>query len=248
MKNENEPVVILTRPQMGENIGAAARAMKNFGLNDLRLVAPRDAFPNKRAMDLASGAFDHMPAPKIFDTLSDALADCHYAFATTARVRDIEKPFSSVRLSCADAYTRASNAQRIAFVFGPERTGLENDEVALCHHLIHIPTDPKFSSLNLAQAVLLVLHEWFSAAHNEKGTAVFDDDHAAASLGEVTFMLQRLEDELSRSGFFKTPKLAPVVKRNIRAMMMRGDFTSQEVQTFQGIITSLIGRRKERME
>jgi len=148
---------ILVHPQMGENIGAAARAMMNFGLRDLRLVAPRDGWPNERAIDMAAGAFDHMPAPQVFETLSEAISDLHKTYATTARARDMVKPVFTPDAASEDGLeVLAQDGAKIGFVFGAERTGLENEDLSRCSAIINVPTNPDFSSLNLGQCVLLM--------------------------------------------------------------------------------------------
>lgn len=240
-KIENLPAVILVRPQMGENIGAAARAMGNFGLTDLRLVAPRDGWPNERAVDMASGAFEHMPAPRLYDDLGSALTDCHFAYATTARRRDMEKPSSDVRRACENAMMRIDQKQKVALVFGPERTGLENDDISLCDHLIHIPTNPDFSSLNLGQAVLLVLYEWSMQSNSE--FQIPEHAHIPATHEEFENMMARLETELTTNNFFKSPEMRPTMMNNIRTMLLRAGFTDQETNTFHGIISALRGNK-----
>lgn len=241
LKNKSLPVVVLVRPQMGENIGATARAMGNFGLTDLRLVTPRDGWPNERAIDMASGAFEYMAEPEIYDNLSAALADCHFAYATTARRRDMEKPSSNVRQACENALIRTTQKHKIAFVFGPERTGLENEDIALCDHLIHIPTSPDFSSLNLAQAVLLVLYEW--SMQSNIAFQMPEHVHIPATHEEFENMMVRLENELANNNFFKTPEMRPTMMNNIRTMLLRAGFTDQETNTFHGIISALRGNK-----
>jgi tRNA/rRNA methyltransferase len=253
-----DPAIILTRPQMGENIGAAARSMANFGLNDLRLVSPRDGWPNERAKDTASGAFEAGVRVRVFDQLDAALADCHFVYATTARRRDIAKPFSQAKTACTAGVTRAAMNQKIALVFGAERTGLENNEIALCHHLIHIDTMPAFSSLNLGQAVLLIAHHWYHAALSHVCAQKSDDlEHALdfrvyghesrkdalAPHAEFENLMNRLETALEALHFFKNPKMRPALMRNIRAMLMRSEFSTQEINTFQGIISALMGKK-----
>lgn len=264
MSTKTKPAIILVRPQMGENIGAAARALLNFGLTDLRLVAPRDGWPNPAADALSSGALEHI-TPTVYDTLAQALADCHYSYATTARSRDMEKPVNTPLSAAQETHQRQEDEQKIAFVFGPERTGLENDEVALCHALIHIPTNPDFASLNLAQSVLLIAYQLFSssplvitnASHEAKESQTIKRGDSSsytprndrvilptpAPHAELDNMLGRLEDELEQRRFFRTPDLQANIMRNIRNLFMRTNMTEQELRTFHGIISALIGNK-----
>lgn len=226
---------------MGENIGAAARAMLNFGLTDLRIVAPRDGWPNQAATDNGAGAFDVIDA-RVFDTLQEALADCHYAYATTARLRDMVKPVMRPAPAMDDAKARAAEGQNIALVFGPERTGLENDDVALCHALINVPTNPDFSSLNLAQCVLLIAYAWHSAGDAQKSSL---GENLPATQEKQEEFFKRLEEELESSGFFRDEGLKPTMVRNIRNMLSRGEMTDQELRTFHGMISALIGKKSQ---
>ena len=173
-----QPVIILTRPQMGENIGAAARAMLNFGLTDLRLVAPRDGWPNPRAVAMASGAAGQvLDRARVFPTLAEAMADIDYAYATTARGRELTKPVLTPATAMADGRARTGQGARIAVIFGPERAGLENDDVARANAIITVPVNPDFPSLNLAQAVLLTGYEWARETLPPARTAVAHSAH-----------------------------------------------------------------------
>ncbi len=242
MSNDN-PVIILINPQMGENIGAAARAMLNFGLIDLRIVAPRDGWPNERAIDMAAGALDQMPEPQIFESLKDAITDLNYTYATTARRRDMVKPIFTPRSANKDAAERNAQTQAIGFVFGPERTGLSNDDLSLCSAAITIPTNPEFSSLNLAQSVLLIAHEWYSA-HDRTPDKVMDSgDSRPVEQEKLEEMLTRLESELEAARFFRDEGLKPTMLRNIRNIFTRAELTDQETRTFHGIISALIGKK-----
>ena len=232
----DKPLIILVNPQMGENIGAAARAMLNCGLCDLRIVNPRDGWPSERAQAMSSGALDKMPPVQVFDTLAEAIADCHHVYATTARSRDMNKPVFTAREAAADCRARTNQGQKTAFLFGAERAGLDNDDVALAHSIITIPLNPDFSSLNLAQGVLLCAYEWAQAGEFETPA----NDQMPAPHEELNFLFQRLEKELAAHGFFKTQEARPNVMRNIQNMLSRAELTAQEVQTFHGIMTSLI--------
>ncbi len=238
-----KPCIILVHPQMGENIGAAARAMLNFGLDDLRLVAPRDGWPNPRAVDMASGAFEKMPAVRVFESLQDAAADLHMLYATTARVRDMVKPVFTPMAAAHDAKARKDAGQNVGFVFGPERTGLENEDVMRCQAVITIPTNPEFSSLNLGQSVLLVANAAAQASDDTPPAQMSYGDSEAVSHGKLEDFLVRLEDELDSGGFFKAANLKPTMVKNIRAMFTRADLSDQEVKTLHGVVSSLIKAR-----
>lgn len=234
------PVIVLVEPQMGENIGAAARAMLNCGMSHLRLVKPRDGWPSERAQAMSSGALDKMPPVEVFETLADAVADCHHVYATTARPRDMVKPVMTAREAASDARTREDGGQKIAFAFGPERAGLSNDDVALAHTIITIPVNPEFWSLNLAQCVLLCAYEWFQADGKADGKTNTQAGDLPATMQNLTMLYDRLESELETHGFFRTQELRPNVMRNLQNMFSRADMTEQEVNTFHGIITALI--------
>ncbi len=243
---KTRPAIILSRSQMGENIGAAARAMLNFGLSDLRVVAPRDGWPNQRAIDMAAGAFDHIPDPAIFDTLQDAIADLQCVYATTARPRDMIKPVLTPAAAAQDAQKRHIDGQKTGFVFGAERTGLTNDETALCTAIIQIPTNPDFSSLNLAQAVLLVAHRIFEAQDDTADYVLNHGDSQPASHGVYENFFARLEEELEDGRFFTAKDLKPTMLRNIRNMFTRADLSEQEINTLHGIISALNGKKNSR--
>lgn len=235
------PVIVLANPQMGENIGAAARAMLNCGVDTLRLVNPRDGWPNERAAAMSSGALEKMPPVTVHNSLADALADCHFVYATTARTRDMNKPVMTAREAAVDSRLRAKGGQKTAFVFGAERAGLSNDEVALAHTIVTIPVNPDFWSLNLAQCVLLCTYEWFQA----EAPANAQPDEAPATMQNLTALYDRLETELQNHGFFRTQELRPNVMRNLQTMLARTQMSDQEVNTFHGIITALTRKGTE---
>ncbi|MDB2682988.1 RNA methyltransferase [Alphaproteobacteria bacterium] len=226
------PKIILVEPQIGENIGAAARAMLNFGLMDLRLVNPRDGWPNEVAVRNGSGAFDVI-VPEVFERFEDAIADLQMVYATTARPRDMVKDVCSPR----EVVEKMSGS--VGFVFGRERTGLENDQIALCHEIVEIPTNPDFSSLNLAQAVLVIGYEWMRICGEARAIV----SHEPASHGEVMNLITRLEDELEDKNFFREANLKPTMINNIRSALTRSSMTDQEVRTFHGIVSALIGNK-----
>ena len=231
--------IILCNPQMGENIGAAARAMQNFGLNDLRLVNPRDGWPNEGAIRMASGAFDSMPAPTIYDTLEDAIADLHYIFATTARSRDMVKPCFTPEEAANESYKKTN--QNIGILIGAERTGLLNEEIALAQAVITIPTNPHFSSLNLGQSVLLMAYEW--SKHSNQVTPAVEQEQTPATQKDITAFLKRLETDLEEGRFFREENLKPTMVKNIQNIFTRNNLTEQEVRTLQGILSALRGNK-----
>lgn len=232
------PAVILVRPQMGENIGAAARAMKNFGLDQMRLVAPRDGWPNERASAMASRADDVLEGAVLYDDSPAAVADLHGVYATTARAREMEKPCLTPRAAVADMRRRLGQGQKVGILFGGEKAGLDNDDATLAQTLIQIPANPAFSSLNLGQAVLLVAYEWYTAGP-VPGLETAGDS-LPVTLDELHFFENRLEDELTRHGFLKPPEKRPSMMRNLRNIFRRADLTGQEVRSLHGVISALI--------
>ncbi len=237
------PTAILVRPQMGENIGASARAMLNCGLDKLRLVNPRDGWPNTSAMSISAGALEQMPPVEVFDSTAAAIANCHYVYATTARPRDMVKPVFTAKSAVLDMQQRQNEGQKIGLLFGGERSGLENDDVALAHAVVTIPLNPAFSSLNLAQGVLLLAYEWFQL-HDETE----EIQHPARESQPVTHeelheLFERLEAELESHHFFRNEGHKPIMIRNLRNMLSRAEMTEQETRTFHGIISALTGKK-----
>ncbi|MEM6306991.1 MAG: RNA methyltransferase [Pseudomonadota bacterium] len=239
------PAMILVRPQMGENIGAAARAMWNFGLDHMRVVAPRDGWPNPKAVAMASGAGRLLDEARHYDTVADALGDTHFVLATTARARGLTKPIYSPEAGMAEAARRIASGQKVAVMFGPERAGLENDDVALASAIVTVPVNPQFFSLNLAQCVLLMSYEW------QRHMA--DITHETMELGktswatgaEVTKLGDHFEDRLETAGFFYPDEKATGMKLNLRNMWARLPLTRADVQTLHGMLRQMV-RWKER--
>lgn len=231
------PVVVLVRPQLGENIGAAARAMLNCGLDRMRIVAPRDGWPNADAYPSASGADAVLDAAAVFDDLDAALADRRRVYATTARPRDLALPVVDPRAAAGAMAVEGASA----ILFGAERSGLDNDEVARAHVVIEAPLNPGFTSLNLAQAVLLVAWEWRMAA--EFGASARDEDEPRATAAERDGLFGHLTGELKTRGFFKSSEKGPRVLRNLRALIARADPSAQEVRTLRGIVKCLADRQ-----
>ena len=240
------PAIILVKPQMGENIGAVARAMLNFGLTELRIVAPRDGWPNDKAYAMASRADQVLDAARLFDTTEAAIADLTRVYATTARRRDMVKPVMTPHAAAADMRTTLSAGGRAGVLFGGERAGLDNDDVALAAAIVEAPTNPAFSSLNLAQAVLLIAYEWFQTG-DDRPPVMLDAGRTAeaVSAADLLIFFERLERELDAGGFLKPPEKRPTMIRNIRNMFQRAGLTDQEVRTLQGIVSALIRRRAD---
>jgi tRNA/rRNA methyltransferase len=234
----SSPAVILCRPQLGENIGSAARAMKNFGLSDLRLVAPRDGWPNEKADAMAVTAKDVLENARVFETLHDALSDLNIVFATTARDRGITKEI----LTPAEGARRLRAAEpgaKTGLLFGNERAGLENEDVSLADAVITIPT-AEFASLNLGQAVLLCCYEWFRLEDDTPSSRIeFSPLHRRPTREELFQLFDHLEGELTRTGFLYPPDKREHMQRAIRATIHRAQLTYQEVQTMRGMIVAL---------
>ncbi len=239
----DQPVVILDHPQLGENIGFAARAMLNCGLVHLRIVAPRDGWPDEKAVAAAAGATSVLDAARLYATLGEAMADLTRVYATTARPRDMRKPVFTARGGAADMVAAIAQEARVGLLFGRERTGLENDAVARADAVIEVPLNPEFPSLNLAQAVLLTAYEWrIAALAGPPDVRLGGPAAAPAPAGEVAALFAHLEGELDHAGFFFPPEKAPRMARNLRALLLRAELTSQEVRTLRGVIKALTGR------
>jgi tRNA/rRNA methyltransferase len=248
--------IILVKPQLGENIGFAARAMANFGLTDLRLVAPRDGWPNAKARAAAAGAESTVDGAKVYATIELAIGELNVVLATTARPRDMVKPVLTPESAARELATRALKGERCGVLFGPERSGLDNDVLALADAIITAPVDPRFASLSLPQAVLLLSYEWLKAqdAAPSLGRATKFDGPAAegmifpdtrpATRAELFGLFEHLESELDRSGFLRPPEKRASMVRNIRNMLHRMGATEQDVRTWRGIVASLARRRQ----
>lgn len=235
------PLMVLVRPQMAENIGAAARAMRNFGLTGMRLIAPRDGWPNPKAVAMASGAGAVLEQAGLFSDTAAAIADCHRVYATTARARGLVKPVMTPEAAMAEARGLVATGKRVAVLFGPERAGLENDDLIPAQAIVTVPSDPAFFSLNLAQCVLLLAYEYRRAGLPAVCGPVADAA-ALAQAGEVAVLGDHLEEKLDSAGFFFPPGKAPGMKRNLRAMLARWELTHAEVQTLHGILRQLARR------
>ncbi len=240
-----QPIFVLVRPQMGENIGAAARAMANFGLGNMRLVAPRDGWPNSRAVAMASGAGRILDAAPVHDTTADAIADCTTVYATTARPRGLTKRVLTPEAAMAEAAERIAAGEKVAVLFGPERAGLENDDIARAGAIVSVPVDPGFPSLNLAQCALLTAYEWRrqTVAHDRDRT---DFARTEPAIGlEVEKLAQHYEERLDEAGFFFPPDKAEGMKLVLRNLWFRLPLTRADVQLLHGILRQMV-RWKER--
>lgn len=243
------PAIILARPQLGENIGAAARAMANFGLSDLRLVAPRDGWPNERAYSMAAGALAIVEAAQVFETLADALGGLQTVYATTARLRGVAKPVLTPAEAASRLRAASGGGAKTGLLFGSERSGLDNDEVALATAIITIPTSPDFSSLNLGQAVLLNAYEWWKSGDATPAEQIEHSGFAVpASRADMIHLFEHLEDELLKSGFLYPPDKVGQMRLNLRAMLNRADLTDQEVRTLRGVIVALTKGKHRKSE
>lgn len=249
-----KPVVILVRPQLAENIGMCARAMANFGLSEMRLVAPRDGWPQKTRMkkgafQAAAGASDILEKAQLFETLEEAVADLTHVYATTARERGQAKPVCAPAQAMSEAHGRVARGEKVGILFGPERTGLENDDVALASTIITFPVNPKFASLNLAQAVLLTGYEWFRIESGEAPPFAapaenLPANHLPAKRETLVAFFDFMEGHLDRARFFWPAAKRPVMLRNFRNIVHRLDPTEQDVRTLRGAVDMLVRRGK----
>jgi tRNA/rRNA methyltransferase len=240
------PAVILVEPQLGENIGMVARAMLNCGLADLRLVRPRDAWPNDRAVAAASGADAVVAAARLFETTADAVADLERVYAATARPRDMAKDQVTPRRAAAEVRGLAETGGRSGFLFGGEAMGLDNDDVALADAILAVPLNPGFRSLNLAQAVFAAAYEWFQAGLADPGReATWPKETRPATKGELLGFFDQLEDALDASGFLHVEEKRPIMVRNLRNIFQRAGLTEQEIRTLRGVVTSLTRYSKD---
>lgn len=248
MSEVTKPVIVLVRPQLGENIGKAARAMLNFGLVEMRLVAPRDGWPNPSAGPAAAGADMVLDKAKVFETTAEAVADCEHVYATTVRKRGVTKPVVG-----ADGAARLIHGEpgRHAVLFGPERSGLETEDVALARHILTVPINPEFGSLNLAQAVILVAYEW-SRVGREQATSELvqptadDDVLPPAPQEELDGLIGHFERLLEPRGYFLPQTRAEATRRTLRSVLTKPGWNHLEVRTLRGILSTM--ERKARSE
>ena len=235
------PVIVLVRPQLGQNIGKAARAMLNFGLTELRLVSPRDGWPNPDAGPAASGADIVLEQARVFDTAAAAVADCPTVFASTVRRRDLIMPVLGPD-EMADGI--AASPGRSAILFGPERAGLETEDVALAQAIVTVPINPDFGSLNLAQAVILLAYEWSRRSTLAQPPA--KQVEPPAPHGEVEGLIGHLYGELEAKGYFHPPSRTPATKNALRTIFTKTGWSSREVKAVRGIIRALVDPARRR--
>jgi tRNA/rRNA methyltransferase len=238
------PVIVLVEPQLGENIGTAARAMANFGLTRLRLVNPRDGWPNVNAERAASGADEVLSRAQVFDTLETALAGCHFVLATTARAHDQAKPVLGPREAAPLLAERIGQGQSAAIVFGRERIGLTNDEVGLADQIVTFPVNPAFASLNLAQSVLLMAYEFFTLSQDGALPFATPQKSPPATKQQLLAFFAALEHELEKIEYFRPPDKRGTMQINLRNIFTRMQPTQQDIRTLHGLIASIAEGRK----
>lgn len=229
-----KPIIVLVRPQLGENIGKAARAMLNFGLTEMRMVSPRDGWPNPSAGPAAAGADVVLEKAQVFDSLANAVADCAHVYATTVRKRGVTKPVVTPEEAARDMATAEG---RSAIVFGPERSGLETDDVALARAILTVPINPEFGSLNLAQAVILCAYEWSKHEALEQPTA--EDALPPAPQAELEGLIDHIERMLEPKGYFLPEPRADATRRTLRGVLTKPGWNHLEVRTLRGVLSSL---------
>ena len=235
-----QPSFVLIRPQMGENIGAAARAMWNFGLDRMRIVAPRDGWPNPAADAMASGAGRLLDEAEVSDSVADGIADRTYVYATTARPRELTKPVFSPEAAMRDAADRIARGEKVAVMFGPERSGMENADIAHANAIITVPVNPEFASLNLAQCVLLIGYEWRRAAGEIEDVVVQGQTTQIADQRDTEALARHYEERLEEAGFFYPDHKAENMKVNLRNLWSRMPMTRADVQMLHGVLRQLL--------
>jgi tRNA/rRNA methyltransferase len=236
------PAIVLVRPQLGENIGKAARAMLNFGLTDLRLVTPRDGWPNPSAGPAASGADVVLDRARVFNSVAEAVADCPFVYATTVRKRGLVVPVVSPEEAALEIRRQREPS---AILFGAERSGLETEEVAIAAKIVTVPVNPEFRSLNLAQAVILLAYEWSKGADLAVPTQA-DEAEPRAEHEHLEGLIQQLYAALEAADYFHPPDRTPATKNTIRTILTKGGWSTREVQAMRGIVRALSQPRKKR--
>src|SRR6478672_3465312 len=238
------PIVVLVEPQLGENIGAAARAMANFGLSRLRLVKPLQGWPNEKARVMAAGADRILDGVAVYETLNEAIGDCSFVLATTARNHDQAKLVVSAEAAAAEVAPRVSAGENVAIIFGRERIGLENHEVALADRIVTLPVNPAFASLNLAQAVVIVAYEWFKVVSGGTLPFTMPVKSAPATREQLLAFFDNLERELEQVEYFRPADKRATMLINLRNIFHRMGATRQDIQTLQGVIMAIAEGRK----
>ncbi len=244
MHTNPAPTILLVRPQLGENIGMCARAMLNCGLQDLALTAPRDGWPSDKAVSASAGALDMMPDVAVYDDLPQALETYHYVYATTGKLHPVAKPVLTARGAAVDMKARIDRGEKIAILFGPERSGLHNDDLIHAHAFVTFQSNPDFASFNIAQSVLLMAYEWMLQAEHVPDVYVHEDASPPAPHAQVEALCLRMFSALEDVHFFRTPHQRPTMERNLRALLSRAQMTEQEVATFHGMVTAFGGGKQ----
>jgi len=238
------PIVVLVEPQLGENIGAAARAMANFGLSRLRLVKPLQGWPNEKSRVMAAGADRILDGAKLYDSLTEAIGDCSFVLATTARNHDQAKPVISAETAASEMAARVTAGENVAIIFGRERIGLENHEVALADRIMTLPVNPAFASLNLAQAVVIVAYEWFKRATGAQLPFSMPEKSPPAPKQQLEAFFSDLERELERVEFFRPEEKRGTMSVNLRNIFQRMAPTQQDIRTLHGVMNAIAQGRK----
>jgi tRNA/rRNA methyltransferase len=238
------PAIVLVEPQLGENIGTAARAMANFGLVDLRLVNPREGWPSEKARAAASRADHVLDHVRVYPSLAEAIADLRFVYATTARLREVSKPVVGPRRAAAQLRRMLDERENVGVLFGRERIGLTNDEVSLADEILTLPVDPDFASLNVAQAVLIVAYEWRRSGLTQEdvGLPFLRTLGPLATKADLVGLFEHLESALDDTGFFRPPEKRPHMVEALRTLLHRAQLSDQEVRTLRGVVTALEGR------
>jgi tRNA/rRNA methyltransferase len=236
-----KPVIVLVRPQLGQNIGKAARAMLNFGLTEMRLVAPRDGWPNPDAGPAASGADVVLEKARVYATVQEAIVDCSTVFASTVRRRDLVMPVVDPEEMASRI---AASPARSAILFGPERSGLETEEIALAGAIVTVPINPEFASLNLAQAVILLAYEW--SKRDELAQPTVKELEPPAPHGELEGLIGQLDEELTSKGYFHPPSRTQATKNTLRTIFTKTGWSSREVKAIRGVVRSLVNPPRSR--
>lgn len=240
-----QPAFVLIRPQMGENIGGAARAMWNFGLDRMRLVSPRDGWPNQKAIAMSSGAGRLLDDAQLFDGVAESVGDCEFVFATTARRRELTKPVYTPERAMEIAREKIASGQKVAVMFGPERSGMENDDISKANAIISVPVNPEYASLNLAQCVLLIAYEWGRQSLESVPETTEMGGTEWATTIEVEKLAEHYEERLDEAGFFFPETKADGMKINLRNLWSRLPLTRADVQMMHGMLRQMV-RWKER--
>ncbi|MEM7070899.1 MAG: TrmH family RNA methyltransferase [Pseudomonadota bacterium] len=246
-------IIILSKPQLGENIGMVARAMANGGLDQLRLIQPRQTWPNAKAYETSAGANTILDQARVYESANDAIADLHFVYGLSARVRSMQQRQLFVADAVSEGFQKVKKRFNIGFLLGCERSGLDNDELSLVHRVVKIPADPHFSSLNLSQAVMIIAYEWYCRIQSEsmlqqktdkKEKDKINADHLPADMKALDFFVKNLHEHLLNAGFYKSKEMIPVVRRNIQNFFVRTQPMRYEIRTLHGIVRALLKKHQ----